>query len=432
MPSSLTHPLEAVICHDGRPLARCVLRRGRYLIGQDRKNEIVVDAPSVSAKHAQLTIEGDDTFFLEDLGSANGTRVNGQPAHGATPITLACHIELGSTTLEFQRSGLPASIFQYLSPDFMGAQHYEVGDLIVQGSTSSIHEARDVSLNRVVAMKIMLPESQAKPGHVLRFVREAQIAAQLQHPGILPIHELALDGQHRLYSITRFVEGDSLDTILDRLASGENADAPRHSLATLIGIFQKICDAVACAHSRGVVHCTLRPEIITVGRFGEVFVNSWGLAKLFPLDDENAPRVEAPDASAEPALSRYCAPEQAEGALEDIDTRTDIHALGGILFRILTLRDPITGETESELLEQALSPREAPASQPPCPHWPGGKLPEPLAAIAMKALSLSRDDRHATVRKLQHDIAAWQEGAAAGSGESGGLWKGFTGLLGRH
>ena len=432
MPSSLTHPLEAVICHDGRPLARCVLRRGRYLIGQDRKNEIVVDAPSVSAKHAQLTIEGDDTFFLEDLGSANGTRVNGQPAHGATPITLACHIELGSTTLEFQRSGLPASIFQYLSPDFMGAQHYEVGDLIVQGSTSSIHEARDVSLNRVVAMKIMLPESQAKPGHVLRFVREAQIAAQLQHPGILPIHELALDGQHRLYSITRFVEGDSLDTILDRLASGENADAPRHSLATLIGIFQKICDAVACAHSRGVVHCTLRPEIITVGRFGEVFVNSWGLAKLFPLDDENAPRVEAPDASAEPALSRYCAPEQAEGALEDIDTRTDIHALGGILFRILTLRDPITGETESELLEQALSPREAPASQPPCPHWPGGKLPTPLAAIAMKALSLSRDDRHATVRKLQHDIAAWQEGAAAGSGESGGLWKGFTGLLGRH
>ncbi len=432
MSTSLLHPLEAVICHDGRPLARCVLRRGRYLIGQDRKNEIVVDAPSVSARHAQLTIEGDDAFFLEDLGSANGTRVNGQPAHGATPITLACHIDLGSTTLEFQRGGLPASVFQYLSPDFMGAQRYEVGDLIVQGSTSTIHEARDLSLNRQVAMKIMLPESQAKPGYVVRFIREAQIAAQLQHPGILPIHELALDEQRRLYSTTRFVEGDSLDTILDSIASGENADAPRHSLAALLGVFQKICDAVACAHARGVVHCTLRPEIITVGRFGEVFVNNWGLAKLFSLDDETAPRVEAPEASAEPALSRYSAPEQAEGALDDIDTRTDIHALGGILFRILTLRDPITGETESELLEQALSPREAPASQPPCPHWPGGKLPEPLAAIAMRALSLSRDDRHATVRKLQQDIAAWQEGAAAGSSESGGLWKGFTGLLGRH
>ena len=432
MPSSHFHPLEAVVCHDGRPVARCVLRRGRYLIGQDRKNEIVVDAASVSARHAQLTVEGDDTFFLEDLGSANGTRINGQPAHGATAVTLACHIEIGSTTLEFQRSGLPASVFQYLSPDFLAAQRYAVGEIIVQGSTSTIHEARDLALNRVVAMKIMLPESQAKPGHVLRFIREAQIAAQLQHPGILPVHELALDEQRRLYSTTRFVEGDSLAGLLDSLTAGD----ARYTLADFLGVFQKVCDAVAYAHSRGVVHCTLRPEIITVGRFGEVFVNNWGLAKLFALEDENVPRVEAPEASAEPTLSRYSAPEQAEGALEDIDPRTDIHALGGLLFRILTLRDPISGETESELLDQALSPRETPAEilagQPPCPHWPGGKLPEPLAAIAMKALSLSRDDRHESVRKLQQEIAAWRESAAAVSGEAGGLWKGFTGLLGRH
>ncbi len=436
MPNSLIHPLEAVISHDGRPVARCVLRRGRYVIGQDRKSEIVVDAPSVSGRHAQLTVESDDVFLIEDLGSTHGTRVNGHPVHEATPVTLACHIEIGSATLGFQRSGLPASVFQYLSPDFMGADRYAVGEIVVQGSTSTIHEARDLSLNRHVAMKIMLPESQAKPGHVVRFVREAQIAAQLQHPGILPIHELGLDAGQQLYSTTRFVEGDSLAGILDALASGENPDAPHYSLAALIGAFQKMCDAVACAHSRGVVHCTLRPEIITVGRFGEVFVNNWGLAKLLVLGDESAPRVEAPDAGAEPSLSRYSAPEQAEGALDDIDTRTDIHALGGILFRILTLRDPISGETESELLDQALSQRETPAAilagQPPCPHWPGGKLPEPLAAAAMKALSLARDDRHATVRKLQEDIAAWQEGAAAGGAESGGLWKGFTGLLGRH
>ena len=431
MPNSVIHPLEAVIFHDGRPVTRSVLRRGRYLIGQDRKNEIVVDVPSVSARHAQLTVEGDDTFFIEDLGSTAGTRVNGEPVNGATPITLACHVEIGSATLAFQRSGLPASIFQYLSAGFMGAQRYEIGGLIVQGSTSAIYDARDLSLNRQLAMKIMLPESQAKPGHVLRFIREAQIAAQLQHPGILPVHELALDGHGRLYATTRFVEGDSLAGILDALTAEETADTPRLSLAALIGVFQKMCDAVACAHSRGVVHCTLRPEIITVGRFGEVFVNNWGLAKLLPPDDESTPHVEAPEASAEPALSRYSAPEQAEGTLDDIDTRTDIHALGGILYRILTLRDPLSGETESELLEQALSPRTAPAGQPPCPHWPGGKLPEPLAAAAMKALSLARDDRHATVRKLQQDIAAWQDAAAAGT-ESGGLWKGLTGLLGRH
>ena len=432
MPSSLTHPLEAIISQDSRPIARCILRRGRYVIGQDRKNEIVVEAPSVSALHAALTVEGEDEFLIEDLGSANGTQVNGVPVSGPTPVTLACHVEIGSTTLEFQRGGLPASVFPYLSAGFMGAQRYDVREVVVQGSTSSIHEARDLSLNRSLAMKIMLPESQAKPAHVLRFIREAQLAAQLQHPGILPIYDLGLDGQCQLYSTTRFVEGDSLAGILDALAAGGETDPPRHSLAALIGVFQKMCDAVAYAHSRGVVHCMLRPEIITVGRFGEVFVNNWGLAKLLTLDDENAPRVEVPEASAEPALSRYSAPEQAEGALEDIDTRTDIHALGGILYRILTLRDPITGETEAELLDQALSPRAAPAVQPPCPHWPGEKLPDALAAAAMKALSLTRDDRPPSVRKLQQEIAAWQEGSATGSTESGKLWKGLSSLLGRH
>ena len=436
MPSSLTHPLEAVISQDGQPIARCVLRRGRYVIGQDRKSEIIVNAPSVSAQHAQLTVQDDDEFLLEDLGSANGTRVNGEPVLVPTPITLASHVELGSATLEFQRGGLPASVFPYLAAGFMGAQRYAIGDIVVQGSTSTIREARDLSLNRNLAMKIMLPECQAKPGYVLRFIREAQISAQLQHPGILPVYDLGLDDQQQLYSTTRFVEGDSLAGLLDALAAGGDTDAPRPSLAALIVVFQKICDAVAYAHTRGVVHCTLRPDIITVGRYGEVFVNNWGFSKLLTFDDETAPRVTAPEASAEPTLSRYCAPEQAEGALDDIDTRTDIHALGGILFRILTLRDSITGETESELLEQALSPRDPPAAalagKPPCPHWPGEKLPEPLAAAAMKALSLARDDRPATVRKLQQEITAWQEGGTAAAGEPGKLWKGFTGLLGRH
>ena len=435
-PNSLAHPLEAVVCHDGRPLARCVLRRGRYVIGQDRRSEIMVEAPSVSAKHAQLTVEGDGEFSIEDLGSANGTRVNGHPARGVTPVTLECHIEIGSTTLEFQRGGLPASVFQYLPAGFLGAQRYVVGEIIVQGSTSTIYEARDLALNRTVAMKNMLPGSQVKPAYVLRFIREAQVAAQLQHPGILPIYDLGLDEQQQLYSTTRFVEGDSLAGMLEALSAGTDSDTPRLSLTALLAVFQKICDAVAYAHSRGVVHCTLRPENITVGRFGEVFVNNWGLAKLLVFDGESASRVQAPEASAEPALSRYSAPEQAEAALDDIDTRTDIHALGGLLYRILTLRDPITGETESELLEQALSPRDPPsvalANQPPCPHWPGEKLPDILATAAMKALSLARDDRHTTVRALQQEIATWQEGAGGGGTDAAKLWKGFTGLLGRH
>lgn len=436
MSHSTPHPLEAVVSHDGVPLARCVLRRGRYAIGAERRNEITIDSPTVSGKHAVLTVEGDTEFSLEDLGSTAGTHVNGQAIHRPTTITLDCAIQIGATRLEFQRGGLPASVFVHLPADFLGAQRYATGEVIVQGSTSTIYEARDVALGRAVAMKVLLPESQTKPGYVLRFIREAQVAAQLQHPGILPIYDLGLDEHQRLYSTTRFVEGESLAGLLDAVTAPTASTEPRSSLGALLAIFQKICDAIAYAHSRGVVHCTLRPEIITVGRYGEVFVNNWGLAKLLVFEGETAPRVQAPEASAEPALSRYTSPEQAEGALEDIDTRTDIHALGGILFRILTLRDPITGETDSELLEQALSPRDPPATalanQPPCPHWPGEKLPDYLATTAMKALSLARDDRHPTVRTLQQEIAAWQDGATAGGTDAAKLWKGFTGLLGRH
>ena len=178
-----------------------------------------------------------------------------------------------------------------------------------------------------------------------------------------------------------------------------------------------MCDAVAYAHSRGVVHGGLRPEAIIVGRFGEVFVEHWGTAKILDALDPHTSPIQAPASGGQPPLSRFSAPEQASEAFEEIDPRTDVHALGGILYLLLTLRDANCGESGAELLEQALLPRVPPAQrlsgQEPLPHWPGGRMPACLAAAAMKALSLAREDRHATVCELQKDIAAWQEGAAA-------------------
>ena len=184
------------------------------------------------------------------------------------------------------------------------------------------------------------------------------------------------------------------------------------SLSLLLVIWQKVADTIAYAHSRGVIHGKIRPEIITVGRFGEVFVNDWNLAKIIPLPHPQYPAIQAPNTLSVPPLSPYSSPEQAEADPDAIHQKTDIHALGGLLFLILTTTHPIAASTESQLLEKILSPRPSPAqalehSAPP-PHWPSKTLPPSLAAITERALSLNPHDRHDSVQDLQKEVADYQ------------------------
>jgi serine/threonine-protein kinase len=330
-------------------------------------------------------------------------------------------IELGQCTLEFQRSGLPASVFDHLPEGFLRSGRYTFGDVVVQGSTSIIYEAHDTSLDRDVAIKVMLPESQASAAKVLRFVREAQITSQLQHPNVPPIYELSVDESSQLFYTTRFVEGETLASILDRLLAGDPAAIGRWTLPRLLAVFQKVCDAAAFAHSHGVVHCALQAECVMVGSFGEVFVTGWGLAKvLLPSADENGGAlrpVRAPESHAVPALSVATTPEQATGCFDAVDVRADVYALGALLYRILCLHNVVSGADETELLGQILTgliPAPAARQTAPLPHCVGGKMPEYLSTIAMRALSSEPEDRQRTVPELQGEVAAWQEGLIAG------------------
>lgn len=436
MPHATLPQLEAVIRNQaGQRITRCLLRRGNYVIGQARGCEIVVDEPSVSSKHARLTVVSEDEIFLEDLDSANGTFIDGKKLTEKRQVAFGSRTEIGHTCFEFERRGLPASVFSVLPDGFLREPRYHIGEIVVQGRTSTIFEARDTSLGRSVAIKVMRPESQANPANVLRFVREAQIASQLAHPGILPIYELNLNEQSQLFYTTRFVEGESLADVLDGLASGSQTGSPVHSLASLLVVLQKVCDAVAFAHSCGVVHCGLRPECVTIGEFGEVFVVNWGLAKVgaeTAAGEPLAAPVRAAEAGSLPPVTAFTAPEQATEIFDDITARSDIYSLGALLFRILTLQPPIATEVETELLDHVLTGTLRPLSsfqKEPLPHCPGGRLPEPLGAIAMKAMSHAPADRHETVRKFQREIAAFQTGAMSGDS---GLWKQVSGLLGKH
>ena len=416
--------LEAVVSQDGRLIARCLLRRGRYVIGQERKNEIVTDAESISAKHARLTVDDDEHFSLEDLGSANGTFVDGRAIDASTAITLESEILLGQARLSFQRGGLPAAVFRHLPEGFLRTSRYVIGKVIVEGRTSTIYEARDTVLQRSVAMKVLHRAGQMDAAQVLKFIRENQIVAQLTHSNILPVHDCGLDEEVGLFCTTRFVEGEPFAALLTGMASGD-PQAPHATLHALLGIFIKVCDAVAFAHARGVVHGSLRPDAVIFGRFGEVFVDHWGFASIGqPLDEERL-RLEAPDAQTRPPVSRYIAPEQAADDGKS-DARTDVYALGAMLFRILTLRNFNTGETEEEIVAQALRPAnsaaEALIASPPPAHVAAGLFSERLAAICARALHPQPEERFATAHDLKMEIVSVLEQTTA-SRERNPSWK---------
>lgn len=381
---------------------------------------------------------------------------------------------------------------------------YTVGGVVAQGGMGAILSARDLNVRRQVAMKVMLDQGGAVGDQVLRFIEEAQVTGQLEHPGVVPVHELGVDADGKVYYTMKMVRGTTLREIVARLADGDPDALARYPLSRLLTLFQRVADAVAFAHSRGVIHRDLKPENVMVGNFGEVYVMDWGLAKLVGRDEgrgargegaeaegggwkvegrqttDHGPRTPAPGprtlcpnavesvrqdgiADAELTLDgtvmgtpAFMAPEQALGRIAELDARTDVYALGAILYNLLALRPPVEGATVQELLAKVtageITPPEALRGQgsglraqgkkasrpstlgpPPSvfPHCPGGEVPAALAAVAMKALSLRPADRYPSVKELQAEIERYQAGFATAA-EHAGLWRQLVLLVQRH
>ncbi|MHC5039494.1 MAG: serine/threonine-protein kinase, partial [Planctomycetota bacterium] len=241
---------------------------------------------------------------------------------------------------------------------------YAILGEIARGGMGAIIKIIDNDIRRPVAMKVILEDDDDE--RVARFVEEAQVTGQLEHPNIVPVHELGLDAKGKVYFTMKLVKGDSLESILDRIADKDPEACERFTRSHLLHIFLKVCEAIAFAHNRGVVHRDLKPENVMVGGFGEVMVMDWGLAKLvslIPRGPAGKARVIPETLAAEPGpvqhddfnvrtldgdilgTPSYMPPEQADGRIAEIDQRSDIFALGGILYKILTYEAPYFGET---------------------------------------------------------------------------------------
>ena len=258
---------------------------------------------------------------------------------------------------------------------------------IARGGMGAILKGRDADLGRDLAVKVLLDRHRDDPDLVRRFVEEAQIAGQLQHPGIVPVYRLGTLPDRRPYFTMKLVRGRTLAALLAErdvpVGWVQPTDAgrgqpgglhpPYDDLPRFVSIFEQVCRTMAYAHSRGVIHRDLKPSNIMVGGFGEVQVMDWGLAKVL-AHGEAASRPDEPSranetvvatarsGSAGSDLSRagsvigtpaYMAPEQARGEVHRVEARADVFALGAILCEILADRPPYVGRVPGEVQRKA-------------------------------------------------------------------------------
>jgi serine/threonine protein kinase len=320
-----------------------------------------------------------------------------------------------------------------------GGFTYEVQGEIARGGMGTVLRAVDQGIRREVAVKFLLDPDD--PGHRARFLEEAQITGQLEHPNIVPIHQLGVHADGRCFFSMKMVKGRSLADILKAQAGGEGG----WTLVRLLNVLTAVCNAVAYAHNRGVIHRDLKPANVMVGDFGEVYVMDWGLAKLLGKGPGDCGQPSA-GASTQVATSRgvdaqltqagailgtpaYMPPEQALG--QPVDERCDVYALGAILYEILTLTPPAgRGDRVPVLLRVAKGTIEPPAQRAPARARQGWVPPE-LSAIALKALAKDPAGRYQSVEALKHDVELFLEGRSV-SAKRDTAWEMFRKLLKRN
>ncbi len=300
----------------------------------------------------------------------------------------------------------------------VGTRYRKVRDH-AEGGLGIVYVAHDEELRREVALKEIKPEYADNPASQSRFLREAEITGGLEHPGIVPVYGLGAYDDGRPFYAMRFIKGDSLKDAIAAFHADEalkkDPGARALALQKLLRRFLDVCNAIAYAHSRGILHRDLKPDNVMVGRYGETLVVDWGLAKAVGRsgDDGYGPLPESTvlyTSSSNLAETlpgsvigtpAYMSPEQAAGRLDLLGPASDVYSLGATLYTLLTGRVPFAGKDRFEIyrkVERGEFPRPREASP-----W----LDPALEAITLKAMALRPVDRYPSPKALADDIERW-------------------------
>jgi len=352
------------------------------------------------------------------------------------PLTVLSHLgcmptvdlveepEQDSATLDWPVDGYVSMDTASLEIERLG--RFELGEPLGTGGMGQVHSARDPTLRRTVAVKEILNRRATRPDLVARFVAEAQITSQLEHPNIVPVYELGATEDGRLWFAMRKVEGRSLADVLRALKGDDEATVDEWTRTRLLTAFVQVCHAVAYAHSRGVLHRDIKPANVMVGRFGEVLLLDWGLARItktdeWATDDDDPTLGSSVDLEAPPEISDgveptragrvvgtvgYMSPEQMRGRPKRLDPRADVFALGATLYELLTYR---RAYEESDLFAAAARVQQGPPEHPTV-RAPERGIPVEIADLCMRALARDPDDRPSSAAALARDVEAFLDG----------------------
>jgi serine/threonine protein kinase/WD40 repeat protein len=365
-------------------------------------------------------------------------------------------------------ANLDQGLIERIAKNCVPIERYQRPREIARGGMGSIQRVWDSDLRRYLVMKVMLqpgdrdPSASGRPPdsrQLTRFLEEAQITGQLDHPAIVPVHDLGLDQDGRLYFTMPLVKGQDLGAVIRDLRKGEGD----WTVGRLVSALLKAMEAVSFAHNRGVIHRDLKPENIMVGRFGEVYVMDWGLARVLTGDERDvAESLGKPKTTIELLQQRrkrrqaarelepqtvrtdrsddsrgrtssvatldgdmigtpgYMSPEQARGERREIGPRADVWSMGAVLYQVLTgympYNDPQSRSTTTSLIERVLNDRPVPVSKLAPPE-----TPQELVAICEKAMAWEPDQRYGTMVEMTADVQAFLEGRVVSAYDTSAL-----------
>jgi serine/threonine-protein kinase len=407
---ALCDAMQAWVLEKASPLGQILIKQQRLNLDQLRALDGVIeqhlkqhgDSPALSLQAVQVSAavpaklsELDDLDVQVSLGRLVST------------ISVGSTIAMESST---KAAGGPAQGARYQK-----LRHHAGGGL------GDVYVATDNELHREVALKEIKEKFAYHSGSRVRFVLEAEITGGLEHPGIVPVYGLGTHADGRPYYAMRFIRGDNLKVAIERFHAAENGgrnpSERRLAFHQLLRRFVDVCNAVAYAHSRGVIHRDLKPANVMLGKFGETLVVDWGLAKAGTKDQKSNPTdgaeeektlrpasgssVEETSEGILVGTPAFMSPEQAEGRVLELSQASDIYSLGSTLYVLLTGKLPYDGSTKEFMLEKVrrgefLPPQQVKPETPPA-----------LAAICSQAMSVRPQNRYPNVLALAADVEHW-------------------------